>query len=62
MNAAPTPRERALAALAEIDAIQDEMLGKVETLHDLRRDRAFARLATALDDLYGPLPAVWLTS
>ena len=50
-----TPRERAAAAFAEIDAIDRMESLRYVGLESGRKDRAFALLARAMDDEFGPL-------
>jgi hypothetical protein len=53
---APTPRERAFAALDIIDSEMPGKGGQVTPITTFRIDRAYRVLAHALDQIYGPLP------
>jgi hypothetical protein len=53
-----TPRQRAAAAFAELDAIDRRCHTTMRESDDLaRKESALLHLAGAMDEIYGPLPA-----
>jgi hypothetical protein len=53
-----TPRQRAAAAFAELDAIDRRCHTTRRETDDLaQKETALAHLAVAMDEIYGPLPA-----